>query len=48
MVQLFMGLAGIAAMDDPLAAATQVAIITLVYGYTIKFVCDVIAKKYGD
>ena len=30
------------------AAATQVAIITLIYGYTIKFVCDVLAKKYGD
>ena len=44
----FIGLAGIAAMDDPPAAATQVAIITLIYGYTIKFVCDVLAKKYGD
>ena len=44
----FIGLAGIAAMDDPLAAATQVAIITLIYGYTIKFMCDVIAKKYGE
>ena len=48
MVQLFMGLAGIAAMDDPPAAATQVAIITLIYGYTIKFLCDVFIKKYGD
>ena len=44
----FIGLAGIAAMDDPPAAATQVAIITLIYGYTIKFVCDVLVKKYGD
>ena len=44
----FIGLAAIAAMDDPPAAATQVAIITLIYGYTIKFVCDVLAKKYGD
>ena len=44
----FIGLAGIAAIDDPPAAATQVAIITLIYGYTIKFVCNVLAKKYGD
>jgi hypothetical protein len=35
-------------MDDPPPAATQIAIITLIYGYTIKFVCDVLAKKYGD
>ena len=43
----FIGLASLAAMDDPPTAAHQVAIITLVYGYTIKLVCDVIAKKYG-
>ena len=44
----FIGLASIAAMDDPPPAATQVAIITLIYGYTLKFVCDMLAKKYGD
>ena len=44
----FIGLAANAAIDDLSAADTQIAIITLIYGYTIKFVCDVIAKKYGD
>ena len=44
----FIGLAANAAIDDLSAADTQIAIITLIYGYTIKFVCDVLAKKYGD
>ena len=44
----FIGLAANAAINDLSAADTQIAIITLIYGYTIKFVCDVLAKKYGD
>ena len=44
----FIGLAGIAAMDDPPVAATQIAIYVLVFGYVIHFVCSAIAERYEN
>ena len=44
----FIGLAGIAAMDDPPVAAYQVAIFVLVFGYVIHFVCSAIAERYEN
>jgi hypothetical protein len=44
----FIGLAGIAAMDDPPVAAHQVAIFVLVFGYVIHFVCSAIVERYEN
>jgi hypothetical protein len=44
----FIGLAGIAAMDDPPVAAQQVAIFVLVFGYVIHFVCSAIVERYEN
>ena len=44
----FIGLAGIAAMDDPPVAAHQVAIFVLVFGYVIHFVCAAIVERYEN
>ena len=44
----FIGLAGIAAMDDPPVAAHQVAIFVLVFGYVIYFVCSAIVERYEN
>lgn len=44
----FIGLAGIAAMDDPPVAATQIAIFVLVFGYVIHFVGSAIAERYEN
>ena len=44
----FIGLAGIAAMDDPPVTAHQVAIFLLVFGYVIHFVCSAIVERYEN
>ena len=47
-LSFFIGLAGIAAMDDPPVAAHQVAIFVLVFGYVIYFVCSAIVERYEN
>jgi hypothetical protein len=44
----FIGLAGIAAMDDPPVAAHQIAIFVLLFGYVISFVCSAIVERYEN
>ena len=44
----FIGLAGIAAMDDPPVAAHQIAVFVLVFGYVIHFVCSAIVERYEN
>ena len=44
----FIGLAGIAAMDDPPVAAHQLAIFVIVFGYVIHFVCSALVERYEN
>ena len=44
----FIGLAGIAAMDDPPVEAHQVAIFVIVFGYVIYCVCSAIVERYEN
>ena len=44
----FIGLANLVAIEDAPPEAMQIAILTLIYGYTLKFICAALVKRFGN
>ena len=44
----FIGLANLVAIEDAPPQAMQIAILTLIYGYTLKFICSALVKSFGN
>ena len=44
----FIGLANLVAIEDAPPEAMQIAILTLIYGYTFKFICSALVKRFGN